>query len=78
MSMEQNEMVDHPKHYNNYGTEVIDMMVRIWGESCTARWCEMTAFKYRMRMGTKPDNDIQQDLAKEKWYLNKRDELERK
>ena len=35
----------------------------------------MTALKYRMRMGTKPDNSIEQDLAKERWYLNKAQEL---
>ena len=35
----------------------------------------MTALKYRMRMGTKPDNDLKQDIEKEKWYLNKRLEL---
>jgi hypothetical protein len=28
-----------------------------------------------MRMGTKPDNSIEQDLKKEQWYLNKAKEL---
>lgn len=36
----------------------------------------MTAFKYRMRMGTKPENTIEQDLEKEKWYLAKARELQ--
>lgn len=75
MSCEKYEMVNHPSHYNMYGKEVIDMMVSIWGKDATAQWCEMTAFKYRMRMGSKPDNDISQDLAKEAWYLSRRDEL---
>lgn len=69
------EMVNHPSHYNNYSMEVIDMMKNIWGAENTALWCEMTAFKYRMRMGTKPENPIQQDLDKEAWYLNKAKEL---
>lgn len=69
------EMVNHPNHYNTYEMEVIDMMERIWGKESTALWCEMTAFKYRMRMGTKPDNSIEQDLKKEKWYLKKYKEL---
>lgn len=69
------EMVNHPNHYNNYDIEVIDMMTRIWGKQKTADWCELTAFKYRMRAGTKPGNDINQDLEKEKWYLNKMKEL---
>lgn len=69
------ENVNHPQHYNNYSKEVIDMMVDIFGREDTIKFCEMNAFKYRMRMGTKPGNDINQDLEKEKWYLNKADEL---
>lgn len=69
------EHVEHPAHYNTYGQETIDMMVAIWGKEKVADWCEITAFKYRMRMGTKPDNSIEQDLKKEQWYLNKAKEL---
>lgn len=72
------EMVNHPEHYNMYSTEVIDMMENIWGTEATALWCEMTAFKYRMRMGTKPENPIEQDIKKENWYLNKAKELRNK
>ena len=72
------EMVNHPSHYNNYDIEAIDMMARIWGPEATAQFCIMTAFKYRMRMGTKPDNPIQQDIEKEKWYLNKANQLKNK
>ena len=63
------EMVNHPTHYNNYDVEVIEMMKKIWGITATYNFCQMNAFKYRMRMGTKPGNDIIQDLDKEKWYL---------
>lgn len=72
------EYVNHPKHYNNYSKETIDMMVDIFGLENTIMWCEMTAFKYRMRMGTKPDTPIQQDIQKESWYLNKKQELQNK
>jgi hypothetical protein len=65
----------NPDHYRNYPIEVIDMMSAIWGKAATATFCEMNAFKYRMRMGTKPDNSIEQDLKKESWYLNKAKEL---
>lgn len=65
------EHVNHPSHYNNYSVEVIEMMRCIYGREATALWCEMTAFKYRMRLGNKPDNPIDQDLAKERWYLEK-------
>lgn len=72
------EMVNHPNHYNNYEKEVIDMIESIWGTYLAQKWCEITAFKYRMRMGTKPDNSIEQDLKKEKWYLDKSAELKSK
>ena len=72
------EHVNHPQHYNNYDKEVIDMMIDIWGPKETAIFCKLNAFKYRMRMGTKPDNNISQDLNKEKWYLNKYHELNSK
>ena len=78
-SMDNNyEHVDHPVHYNNYDVEAIDMMEAIWGPEETAIFCKLNAFKYRMRMGTKPDNNINQDLEKEKWYLNKYHELLKK
>jgi hypothetical protein len=72
------EMVNHPSHYNNYEKEVIDMIESIWGTYLAAMWCEITAFKYRMRMGTKPGNSIEQDINKEGWYLNKAAELKSK
>lgn len=63
------ENVNHPNHYNNYDVEVIEMMERIWGPEKTAIFCELNAFKYRMRMGTKPTSPIEEDLDKERWYL---------
>ena len=75
MTQKAYEMVNHPKHYNTYDMETIDIMRRIWGDETVAMWCKLTAFKYRMRMGTKPDNSFEQDLSKEQWYLNKCDEI---
>lgn len=84
---EKYEMVNHPKHYNNYDVEVVDMMEKIWGTEDTMKWCKMTAYKYRMRMGTKPGkNDskeaslakLQEDFDKEQWYLKKANELKLK
>lgn len=65
--------INHPKHYNQYPVEVIDMMIRIFGEEQTRTFCILNAFKYRMRIGHK--DNIQADLAKEKWYLDKAKEL---
>lgn len=61
--------VSHPSHYNNYSVEVLEMMRRIWGDEKVAIFCELNAFKYRMRMGLKEGNPTEQDLAKEMFYL---------
>lgn len=63
----------NPFYYKKYPIEVIDMMISIWGIQAAINYCILTAFKYRMRLGHK--DDIQQDLEKEKWYLNKAEEL---
>lgn len=64
------EKVNHPDYYNRYGIEVIEMARRIWGEDAMRTAAEITAFIYRMRAGVKPDNPIEQDLAKEEFWLN--------
>ncbi len=70
------EEVNKPARYNVYPIETIDMMVSIWGVEKTMNFCTINAFKYRMRIGFK--DNIQEDLAKEEWYLNKATELKLK
>lgn len=65
----------NPQHYQVFSIEVIDMMVSIWGKEAVSKHCEMCAFKYRMRAGGKPDQPIERDLEKAKWYENKAREL---
>lgn len=72
------EEVNHPQHYNNYDVEVIDMMERVFGKEATITFCKLNAFKYRMRAGTKPNQSAEKDLNKEKWYLDKAQELRNK
>lgn len=74
-SKKEYEYVNHPDHYNRYPMEVIEMFEKLYGGDATAKWCEMTALKYRLRMGLKPGQDCKQDLEKEQWYLNKAKEL---
>lgn len=69
------EMVNHPSHYNSSSIETIEKMIRIWGYEKTAIWCEMTAFKYRDRIGNKPGNSLEQEMGKIKWYESKANEL---
>ena len=62
-------------HYRQFPIETIDLFKSIYGTELTASWCEMTALKYRMRLGHKPTTTVDKDLQKEKWYLDKAKEL---
>lgn len=66
----EEEKVNHPNYYNRYSVEVIEMARRIWGDEAMKTAAEITAFIYRMRAGVKPDNSLEQDLAKEEFWLN--------
>ena len=65
----------NPSHYKSGGKETFDKMIDIWGVEAFISHCEMTAFKYRMRLGLKPDQPIGRDLEKAMWYENKANEL---
>ena len=68
---------DHinPDHYKTGSVEVFDMMVSIYGKEKAKVFCELNAFKYRMRLGSKPNNSVEQELEKIKWYESKLKEL---
>jgi len=61
----------NPSHYKNQSKETYEMMIDIWGEEAFAKHCEMCAFKYRMRLGSKPDQPTERELEKIKWYEEK-------
>jgi len=65
----------NPSHYKKSNKEVFEMMIDIWGKDAYIAHCEMCAFKYRMRLGEKPEQPIERDLEKAKWYENKAKEL---
>ena len=68
----------NPDYYKTNSVEVIDMMIKIWGKDAVITHCEMCAFKYRMRLGNKPNNSVDDDLGKAKWYESKANELKNK
>ena len=65
----------NPDHYKSNSKEVWEMMVDIWGVDAFKSHCEMTAFKYRMRMGKKEGQLAEIDLKKAEWYESKMKEL---
>lgn len=67
-----------PKHYQTYSKEVWEMMIDIWGEDAFITYCEINAFKYRMRAGEKEGQPAERDIDKAKWYEDKAKELKQK
>jgi hypothetical protein len=65
----------NPEHYKKGDKEVWEIMVDIWGIEAYISHCEMCAFKYRQRAGSKPGQPLERDLQKAKWYEDKIDEL---
>ena len=65
-------LVNHPKHYNQGNIECIDAMVAAYGKEAVVNFCSLNAFKYVWRSRDK--NGIE-DIDKAIWYLNKVKEL---
>lgn len=71
------EMVNHLSHYNLPDRkECIDEMIDIYGLKDVAKWCEITAYKYKYRAGHK--DSLTQDVQKAMWYTIKAHELRSK
>ena len=60
---EQYDMVN-PSHYKDKQIETIEKMRRIWGNEAVALYCDMNEFRYRERIGDKPENPIEQESKK--------------
>jgi len=75
--MKEEESYDYinPNHYQNSSKEVWEMMVDVWGVEAFIAHCEMCAFKYRQRLGLKPNQPVERDLEKAIWYENKAKEF---
>ena len=71
------DMVNHPSHYNLPNRkECIDEMIDIYGLKDVAKWCEITAYKYKYRAGHK--GSAVEDMSKATWYMTKARELKSK
>ena len=71
------DMVNHPSHYNLPNRkECIDEMIDIYGLKDVAKWCEITAYKYKYRAGHK--GSVTEDMSKAAWYTVKACELKSK
>ena len=71
------DMVNHPSRYNLPNRkECIDEMIDIYGIKDVAKWCEITAYKYKYRAGHK--GSVVEDMSKASWYIDKARELKSK
>ena len=60
----------NPDHYTFRDKELWEQMVKLFGTERFLAFCELNAFKYRMRAGVKTE-DPTTDINKAKWYENK-------
>ena len=65
--------VSHPSHYQRFGMECIDAMVKLFGNEEVKSFCKLNSFKYRWRAGNK--GDAKEDIDKAEWYEKKEKEL---
>jgi len=73
------DRVNNPAHYQSIqGKEVWEMMVDVWGVPSFLLFCEMNAFKYRMRAGKKDGSSAHEDIRKALWYEDKARQLKTK
>lgn len=65
---DQYDSKGNAKHYNDQRLRTILKIERTWGTYEAMVHCEITAFKYRDRIGDKKDQPIELELIKIKWY----------
>lgn len=66
------DMVNEPPHYE-HGMECIDEMILVFGKEAVMNFCLCNVWKYRYRAPYK--GDIEENMQKSRWYLNKYKEL---
>jgi len=58
------------KHYHSNRIEAIVKYERVYGTLATMTFCEITAERYRERIGKKDSQSLEQEALKIKWYEN--------
>lgn len=66
----------NPQHYvQDDGKQTWERMVEKYGVYKTAIFCELNAFKYQDRRGKKPNEEVEREDKKIKWYEDKAADL---
>lgn len=66
----------NPQHYvQDDGKQTWERMIDDFGLEETAIFCKLNAYKYKDRMGKKPNEDVEREMKKIQWYEDKAEEL---
>lgn len=71
----EQDMVNHPSHYNQGKYECIEVMEEVFGKEAVEHFCLLNAFKYVWRSGHK---NGMEDLKKASFYLDYLEKMEEK
>lgn len=66
-----NDNVNHPSHYTQFKTEVIDIIKSALTKDEFIGFLKGNIIKYRMRAGWKNYDSRKEDLAKSNWYQDR-------
>ena len=69
--MEKDKQYDelgNADHYSKDRINTIRILEKTFGTIATLYFCEMSALKYRLRVGKKESQNIEQELIKAAWY----------
>lgn len=69
------DKVNHPSHYQKNGKECIEVMLETFGVQAVINFCELNAFKYQWRAGSKIGEFVETDLKKAQWYTDYKNKL---
>lgn len=70
---DEEDIINHPKHYNSHQYECIDEMLAVFGKEAVIHFCICNVWKYRHRADDKGSHE--ENMAKADWYINKLMEL---
>lgn len=57
-------------HYNSERINAIHIFEQTYGTLAVMYFCEINALKYRLRIGKKQSQSLEQEIIKAKWYEN--------
>lgn len=55
-------------YYNQDRLNTIRTMEQVYGTRSVLAFCECNVLKYRLRLGKKPGQSVERELAKARWY----------